>query len=106
MPLDRNTKRTYGVCCGRSSIWCTGWRPEAPAGPPFARRRDSAAGGLRSAELHHPGGGEQSGAPSRQSAIVSGWLFDLYPTKGGMVLWIVDEAGNSRRLTEAVEPAF
>jgi DNA polymerase II len=40
------------------------------------------------------------------SASVSGWLFDLYPTKGGMVLWIVDEAGGSHRLTEAFEPVF
>src|SRR3990172_3291575 len=40
------------------------------------------------------------------SALVSGWLFDLYPAKGGMVLWVVDEAGGSHRLTEAFEPVF
>src|SRR3990172_6996561 len=34
------------------------------------------------------------------SALVSGWLFDLYPAKGGMVLWVVDEAGG-----EAPPPA-
>jgi len=37
---------------------------------------------------------------------MSGWLFDLYPMQGGMVLWIVDEAGESHRLTEAFEPIF
>ena len=48
----------------------------------------------------------QSSIDNRQSTIVHGWLFDLYPMRGGMVLWIVDEAGESHRLTEAFEPVF
>ncbi len=65
---------------------------------------------MRNAEC---GIGARPGPPSSHSAfriphsaLVSGWLFDLYPMRGGMVLWIVDEAGESHRLTEAFEPVF
>jgi len=35
-----------------------------------------------------------------------GWLFDIYPTHGGMVAWIVDEAGQSHRLVDPFQPSF
>lgn len=35
-----------------------------------------------------------------------GWIFDTYPTPGGMVVWIVDEAGTSHRLVDPFQPRF
>ena len=35
-----------------------------------------------------------------------GWLFDLYPAKGGMVLWWITEAGERLRLEDPFAPAF
>jgi DNA polymerase II len=37
---------------------------------------------------------------------LTGWIFDLYPTTGGMVVWIVDEAGRNYRLVDAFQPSF
>lgn len=39
-------------------------------------------------------------------ALLTGWIFDTYPTNGGMVVWIVDEAGKSHRLTDPFQPSF
>ncbi len=35
-----------------------------------------------------------------------GWLFDLYPAKGGMVLWWITEAGERLRLEDPFAPTF
>lgn len=35
-----------------------------------------------------------------------GWLFDLYPAKGGIVLWWITEAGERLRLEDPFTPAF
>ncbi|MEE8283103.1 MAG: hypothetical protein V3R47_06270, partial [candidate division NC10 bacterium] len=35
-----------------------------------------------------------------------GWLFDLYPARGGMVLWWITEAGERVRLEDPFAPAF
>ena len=37
---------------------------------------------------------------------LSGWIFDVYPTSAGMVVWIVDEAGKSHRLLDPFQPRF
>ncbi len=62
--------------------------------------------GLRNADCGIGAPFSQSAIRNPQSAIVSGWLFDLHPMQGGMVLWIVDEAGATHRLTERFEPVF
>ena len=38
--------------------------------------------------------------------LTSGWLFDVYPSSEGMVVWIVDEAGRSHRFAEPFQPRF
>ena len=35
-----------------------------------------------------------------------GWIFDTYPTHGGMVVWIVDTEGQSHRLLDPFQPSF
>jgi DNA polymerase elongation subunit (family B) len=35
-----------------------------------------------------------------------GWIFDIYQTHGGMVVWIVDEVGKSHRLVDPFQPRF
>jgi len=35
-----------------------------------------------------------------------GWIFDTYPTSGGMVVWIVDDEGKSHRLVDPFQPSF
>lgn len=39
-------------------------------------------------------------------APLRGWIFDIYPTSGGMAVWIVDEAGRSHRLLDPFRPSF
>jgi len=35
-----------------------------------------------------------------------GWIFDTYPTHGGMVVWIVDAEGQCHRLLDPFQPSF
>ncbi len=37
---------------------------------------------------------------------LTGWIFDVYPTSGGMVVWIVDAEGKSHRLVDPFQPSF
>ena len=37
---------------------------------------------------------------------LTGWIFDVYPTSGGMVVWIVDTEGKSHRLVDPFQPSF
>ena len=37
---------------------------------------------------------------------LTGWIFDTYPTNGGMVAWIVDAEGKSHRLVDPFQPSF
>ena len=37
---------------------------------------------------------------------LTGWIFDVYPTNGGMVVWIVDDRGKSHRLVDPFQPSF
>jgi len=37
---------------------------------------------------------------------LTGWIFDVYPTNGGMVVWIVDGKGKSYRLADPFQPSF
>ena len=37
---------------------------------------------------------------------LTGWIFDVYPTNGGMVVWIVDDQGKSHRLVDPFQPSF
>ena len=37
---------------------------------------------------------------------LTGWIFDTYPTAGGMVVWIVDTEGKSYRLMDPFHPSF
>ncbi len=37
---------------------------------------------------------------------LTGWIFDTYPTSGGMVVWIVDAEGKSHRLVDPFQPSF
>ena len=37
---------------------------------------------------------------------LTGWIFDAYPTNGGMVVWIVDDEGKSHRLVDPFQPSF
>ena len=37
---------------------------------------------------------------------LTGWIFDVYPTNGGMVVWIVDDEGKSHRLVDPFQPSF
>jgi DNA polymerase II len=37
---------------------------------------------------------------------ITGWIFDVYPISGGMVVWIVDETGGSHRLLDPFAPSF
>ncbi|HEX9898725.1 MAG TPA: DNA polymerase domain-containing protein [Candidatus Methylomirabilis sp.] len=37
---------------------------------------------------------------------LTGWIFDVYPTSGGMVVWIVDAEGKSYRLVDPFQPSF
>jgi DNA polymerase-2 len=36
----------------------------------------------------------------------SGWLFDVYPHRAGMAVWMIDEQGRSRLLRDNFTPAF
>jgi len=37
---------------------------------------------------------------------LTGWIFDTYPTSGGMVVWVVDAEGKSYRLVDPFQPSF
>lgn len=37
---------------------------------------------------------------------ISGWLFDVYPSASGMVIWLIDKAGSSCRVTAEFVPSF
>ncbi|MGE5848823.1 MAG: DNA polymerase domain-containing protein, partial [Candidatus Methylomirabilota bacterium] len=37
---------------------------------------------------------------------LTGWIFDVYPTSGGMVVWIVDAEGKNHRLVDSFQPSF
>jgi DNA polymerase-2 len=37
---------------------------------------------------------------------LTGWLLDVYPDAAGMALWLVDERGARRRLTDPFHPTF
>jgi DNA polymerase II len=37
---------------------------------------------------------------------LTGWIFDIYPTPGGMTVWVVDAAGQSHRLLDPFRPSF
>ena len=37
---------------------------------------------------------------------LAGWIFDVYPTSGGMVVWILDAEGKSHRLVDPFQPSF
>ena len=37
---------------------------------------------------------------------LTGWIFDVYPTNGGMAVWIVDDEGKSHRLVDPFQPSF
>ncbi len=37
---------------------------------------------------------------------VEGWLFDVYPQRDGMVVWVLDAAGRPHRLLHRYEPAM
>jgi DNA polymerase elongation subunit (family B) len=37
---------------------------------------------------------------------LTGWIFDVYPTSGGMVVWIVDTEGKNYRLVDPFQPSF
>ncbi|MBI3078328.1 MAG: hypothetical protein HYY85_15290 [Deltaproteobacteria bacterium] len=37
---------------------------------------------------------------------VRGWLFDLYPDREGMVVWLLTEEHEARRLLAPFTPAF
>ena len=37
---------------------------------------------------------------------LTGWIFDVYPTTGGMVVWILDTEGKSYRLVDPFQPSF
>lgn len=38
--------------------------------------------------------------------ILHGWLFDIYPGSGGMVIWLIDEYGQAHALQDSFAPAF
>ena len=40
------------------------------------------------------------------SNVVSGWLFDAYPSTDGMVVWLVDREGRKHRCTVPFLPSF
>ncbi|HZY31304.1 MAG TPA: DNA polymerase domain-containing protein, partial [Candidatus Methylomirabilis sp.] len=37
---------------------------------------------------------------------LTGWIFDVHPTSGGMVVWIVDTEGKNYRLVDPFQPSF
>ncbi|HEY4485282.1 MAG TPA: hypothetical protein VI702_03010, partial [Nitrospiria bacterium] len=37
---------------------------------------------------------------------IRGWLFDVYPASGGMVLWVITEEGRRLRLVDPFHPSF
>jgi len=40
------------------------------------------------------------------SNVVSGWLFDAYPSTDGMVVWLIDREGRKHRCTVPFLPSF
>ncbi|MCX6135883.1 MAG: hypothetical protein NTV54_00080 [Ignavibacteriales bacterium] len=38
--------------------------------------------------------------------ILIGWLFDVYPSQTGMVLWLIGETGGAQRVTAEFVPSF
>ena len=38
--------------------------------------------------------------------MFKGWLFDIYPQRGGMTLWMIDTDGGRVRLTDRYRPSF
>jgi len=40
------------------------------------------------------------------SLAVEGWLFDVYPSKRGMTIWLIDRDGRKHRCHREFEPAF
>jgi DNA polymerase elongation subunit (family B) len=39
-------------------------------------------------------------------ATITGWLFDLYPSRRGITLWIIDRDGRKHCCTDSFRPAF
>ncbi|HWU39287.1 MAG TPA: DNA polymerase domain-containing protein, partial [Candidatus Acidoferrum sp.] len=37
---------------------------------------------------------------------LTGWIFDVYPASGGMVVWVVDAEGKNHRLVDPFRPSF
>lgn len=37
---------------------------------------------------------------------IASWLFDLYPSSSGLVVWLIDEGGNKHRCTRPYMPEF
>jgi hypothetical protein len=40
------------------------------------------------------------------TTIITGWLFDLYPSAAGITLWLVDRDGRKVRCTVPFVPSF
>lgn len=45
-------------------------------------------------------------SPPPAPGIIHAWLFDLYPSSGGITLWFVDTEGCKRRCTRPFVPSF
>jgi DNA polymerase-2 len=39
-------------------------------------------------------------------AVVSGWLFDVYPSTSGMIVWLIDREGRKHRCTASFIPSL
>ncbi|HUN66749.1 MAG TPA: DNA polymerase domain-containing protein [Bacteroidota bacterium] len=37
---------------------------------------------------------------------ITGWLFDIYPVRDGMAVWVLDEEGKALRFTDPFQPVF
>jgi DNA polymerase-2 len=42
----------------------------------------------------------------KETRTVRGWLFDLYPSRNGITLWLIDERGNAHRCWDEFHPSF
>src|SRR5436309_13322481 len=50
-----------------------------------------------------------SGARSPKSEarqLLEGWLFDVYPSHDGMIIWVIDDADGPHRLRYRYAPVF
>ncbi len=51
--------------------------------------------------------GEFSGTRSPESKThLEGWIFDVYPSSEGMILWVIDDQGRPRRVQYAYAPTL